>query len=79
MKLKVAQARRYELAQRRAIVGEIDGLLASLESITRSRYAGGLAAQADVFLTNLPLSARARLGIDHKTICALNPSTPTAT
>lgn len=47
MKLKVAQARRYELAQRREIVGEIDGLLAGLESITRSRYAGGLAAQAD--------------------------------
>ena len=32
-----------------------------------------LAAQADVFLTNLPLSARVRLGIDHTTICALNP------
>ncbi len=47
MKLKVAQARRWELAQRREIVGEIDALLAQLEAITRSRYAGGLAAQAD--------------------------------
>jgi cobalt-zinc-cadmium efflux system outer membrane protein len=47
MKLKVAHARRYELAQRREIVGEIDALLAQLESITRARYAGGLAAQAD--------------------------------
>jgi len=47
MRIKVAHARRYELAQRREIVGEIDALLASLESITRSRYAGGLAAQAD--------------------------------
>jgi cobalt-zinc-cadmium efflux system outer membrane protein len=47
MKLKVAQARRYEVAQRRQIVGEIDELLANLESITRTRYAGGLAAQAD--------------------------------
>ena len=47
MKLKVAQARRYELAQRRQIVGEIDDLLANLESITRTRYASGLAAQAD--------------------------------
>jgi outer membrane protein TolC len=46
-KLKVAQARRYELAQRRGIYAEIDGLLAQLESITRTRYAGGLAAQAD--------------------------------
>ncbi len=47
MKLKIAQARRWELAQRRAIVGEIDALVEQLESITRSRYAGGLAAQAD--------------------------------
>lgn len=47
MKLKVAHARRYELARRREIVGEIDDLLANLESITRARYAGGLAAQAD--------------------------------
>jgi len=47
MKLKVAQARRYEVAERRLIVGEIDELLANLESITRTRYAGGLAAQAD--------------------------------
>jgi outer membrane protein TolC len=47
MKLKVAHARRYELAQRREIVGEIDVLLATLESMTRTRYAGGLAAQAD--------------------------------
>jgi cobalt-zinc-cadmium efflux system outer membrane protein len=47
MKLKVAHARRCELAQRREIVGEIDALLAQLESITRARYAGGLAAQAD--------------------------------
>jgi len=47
MKLKVAQARRFELAQRREILGEIEGLLAQLESITRTRYAGGLAAQAD--------------------------------
>jgi outer membrane protein TolC len=47
MKLKVAQARRYELARRTEIAGEIDGLLAQLESISRARYAGGLAAQAD--------------------------------
>ena len=47
MKLKIAQARRYELAQRREIFGEIDGLLTQLESITRTRYAGGLAAQSD--------------------------------
>jgi len=47
MKIKVAHARRYELTQRREIVGEIDGLLAQLEAITRSRYAGGLASQAD--------------------------------
>ena len=47
MRLKVAQARRYELAERQLIVGEIDELLASLESITRTRYAGGLVAQAD--------------------------------
>ena len=47
MRLKVAQARRYEVAERRQIVDEIDELLASLESITRARYAGGLAAQAD--------------------------------
>jgi len=47
MRIKVAHARRYELAQRREIVGEIDALLAQLESITRVRYAGGLAAQAD--------------------------------
>lgn len=47
MKLKVAQARRVELARRSAIVGEIDTLLAQLESISRSRYAGGLAVQAD--------------------------------
>ncbi len=47
MRLKVAQARRYEVAERRQIVGEIDELLASLEAITRTRYAGGLAAQAD--------------------------------
>ncbi|MEN9316292.1 MAG: hypothetical protein RIS35_2685 [Pseudomonadota bacterium] len=32
-----------------------------------------LAAGADVFITNLPLSARARLGIDHASISALNP------
>ncbi len=48
MKIKVAQARRVELAQRTAIVSEIDTLLAQLESISRSRYAGGLAVQADV-------------------------------
>ena len=47
MRLKAAQARRYEVAERRQIVGEIDELLASLEAITRTRYAGGLAAQAD--------------------------------
>jgi outer membrane protein TolC len=47
MRIKVAHARRWELAQRRAIVGEIDALLDQLESITRTRYAGGLAAQAD--------------------------------
>lgn len=47
MKLKIAHARRYELAQRRQIVGEIDALLAQLEAITRARYAGGLASQAD--------------------------------
>jgi cobalt-zinc-cadmium efflux system outer membrane protein len=47
MRLKVAQARRYELAQRREIVDEIDVLLGQLEAITRSRYAAGLAAQAD--------------------------------
>jgi outer membrane protein TolC len=47
MKLKVAQVRRYELAQKREIVGEIDTLLGQLEAITRARYAGGLAAQAD--------------------------------
>jgi outer membrane protein TolC len=47
MKLKVAHARRWELAQRREIAGEIDALLGQLESITRTRYAGGLAAQAD--------------------------------
>jgi outer membrane protein TolC len=47
MKIKVAQARRWELAQRVEIVGEIDGLLGQLEAITRTRYAGGLAAQAD--------------------------------
>lgn len=32
-----------------------------------------LVAHADVFITNLPLSARTRLGIDHETLCALNP------
>ena len=47
MKLKVAQARRVELASRAAIVNEIDSLLAQLESISRARYAGGLAVQAD--------------------------------
>lgn len=47
MKIKVAQARRVELAQRNAIVREIDSLLAQLESISRARYAGGLAVQAD--------------------------------
>jgi outer membrane protein TolC len=47
MRIKLAQARRYELAQRREIVGEIDALLSQLEAITRTRYAGGLAAQAD--------------------------------
>ncbi|MCU0764637.1 MAG: TolC family protein [Burkholderiaceae bacterium] len=47
MRIKVAHARRYELAQRREIVGEIDTLLAGLEAVTRSRYAGGLASQAD--------------------------------
>ncbi len=47
MRIKVAQTRRWELAQRVAIVGEIDGLLGQLEAITRTRYAGGLAAQAD--------------------------------
>lgn len=47
MRIKVAHARRYELAQRREIVDEIDTLLGQLESITRTRYAGGLAAQAD--------------------------------
>lgn len=47
MKLKLAQARRYELVQRQQIVGENDALLAQLEAVTRSRYAGGLAVQAD--------------------------------
>jgi outer membrane protein TolC len=47
MKLKVAHARRYELARRTEIVSEIDALLGQLESISRARYAGGLAAQAD--------------------------------
>jgi len=47
MRLKLVQARRVELAQRTAIVGEIDSLLAQLEAISRSRYAGGLAVQAD--------------------------------
>lgn len=47
MRIKIAQARRYELTQRREISGEIDGLLQQLEAITRSRYAGGLASQAD--------------------------------
>jgi outer membrane protein TolC len=47
MRIKLAHARRYELAQRREIAGEIDALLADLESVTRARYAGGLAAQAD--------------------------------
>lgn len=32
-----------------------------------------LAAQADVFITNLPLPVRARLGIDAATLLALNP------
>lgn len=32
-----------------------------------------LAENADVFITNLPLSARARLKIDHASISALNP------
>ena len=32
-----------------------------------------LASQADVFITNFPLSARGRLGIDHAKICTLNP------
>jgi len=47
LKLKLLQARRYELAQRQQIVGENDSLLAQLEAVTRSRYAGGLAVQAD--------------------------------
>lgn len=47
MRIKVTHARRYELARRREIVGEIDALLANLESVTRTRYAGGLASQAD--------------------------------
>jgi len=47
MRIKVAQARRYELVQRREIVGEIDALLGQLEAITRTRYAGGLVSQAD--------------------------------
>jgi outer membrane protein TolC len=47
MRIKLAHARRYELAQRREIVGEIDALLSNLESVTRTRYAGGLASQAD--------------------------------
>ena len=32
-----------------------------------------LVAGADVFLTNLPLAVRSRLGIDDETVCALNP------
>lgn len=47
MRIKVAQARRFELARRTEIISEIDTLLAQLESISRSRYAGGLAVQAD--------------------------------
>lgn len=47
MKLKLAHARRFELAQRSAIVAEIDTLLEQLEAISRARYAGGLVAQAD--------------------------------
>lgn len=47
MKLKVVHARRFELARRTEIVNEIDGLLGQLESISRARYSGGLAAQAD--------------------------------
>ena len=47
MKLKVAHARRFELARRTEIAQEIDGLLTQLESISQARYAGGLAAQAD--------------------------------
>ncbi len=47
LRIKLAQARRYELVRRREIVGEIDALLTQLEAITRTRYAGGLAAQAD--------------------------------
>jgi outer membrane protein TolC len=47
MKLKVAHARRFELARRTEIINEIEGLLTQLESISRARYAGGLAAQAD--------------------------------
>lgn len=47
MQLKMAHARRYELARRVEIVDEIDKLLEQLESISRARYAGGLASQAD--------------------------------
>jgi hypothetical protein len=47
MKLNVAHARRYELALRTEIVGEIDALLGPLEAISHARYAGRLAAQAD--------------------------------
>ena len=32
-----------------------------------------LVASADVFITNYPLPVRGRLGIDHKTLAALNP------
>ena len=32
-----------------------------------------LVSQADVFITNMPLPVRARLGIGHAALCALNP------
>ena len=47
MQLKAAHARRWELARRTEILGEIEGLLQQLEAMSQARYAGGLTAQAD--------------------------------
>lgn len=48
MRVKSAHASRYQLHQTLRLTEEIDALLQRLEAVARSRYANGLAPQADV-------------------------------
>lgn len=48
------------------------GIALDLSTPAGRRVVHRLAAQADVFVTNLPLSARTKLGIDYDTLAALN-------